>query len=338
MAVHDALGTPGGTRGEQHPQRVVEGGRGHLQAGRCADRVRPRQQVAGTGQPEVRHVHGGPQRGQMLAQLGYLGPPVDFAPVPAVPVRSDQHYRVELGEPGRGAGRRVVLGAGRPHGADAGAGQEGHQRLGGVGQVADDPVPGPDAEAAQRGRERAGLGPQLRPGQGGGDAPLVDRGDRDGVGPGGRQRMAQRVAGVVDLRPREPHRPGHPVVSHYGAGARGQLPEVVEVGHRAPEPVQVPDRPLPQRTVGTQVEPRPLPGEGGEPGDGGPGDALRGGGPDRVGRRSHRGEWAPVIRAARSSGARNDGGGGGPQLYSPRGPSHTPGFHSASSTMQSRSE
>ena len=46
----------------------------------------------------------------------------------------------------------------------------------------------------------------------------------------------------------------------------------------------------------------------------------------------------PVIRAARSSGFRNDGGGGGPQLYSPRAPSRTSGFHSWSSGMQSMSE
>ena len=38
--------------------------------------------------------------------------------------------------------------------------------------------------------------------------------------------------------------------------------------------------------------------------------------------------WAPAISSARSSGARNDGGGGGPQLYRLFVPSHTPGFQS----------
>jgi hypothetical protein len=45
-----------------------------------------------------------------------------------------------------------------------------------------------------------------------------------------------------------------------------------------------------------------------------------------------------VIRAARSSGCRNDGGGGGPQLNRPRAPSRVSGAHSWSSMMQSMSE
>src|SRR5690606_33750870 len=48
--------------------------------------------------------------------------------------------------------------------------------------------------------------------------------------------------------------------------------------------------------------------------------------------------WAPVMISARSSGARNDGGGGGPQLNRPRAPSRVSGDHSWSSTMQSMSE
>ena len=44
---------------------------------------------------------------------------------------------------------------------------------------------------------------------------------------------------------------------------------------------------------------------------------------------------APVMRAARSSGCRNEGGGGGPQAYRPRAPSRSSGVHSWSSMMQS---
>src|SRR5262249_15701090 len=46
----------------------------------------------------------------------------------------------------------------------------------------------------------------------------------------------------------------------------------------------------------------------------------------------------PVIRSARSSGGRNDGGGGGPHLNRPRAPSSVSGVHSWSSMMQSMSE
>ena len=58
------------------------------------------------------------------------------------------------------------------------------------------------------------------------------------------------------------------------------------------------------------------------------------------GARGHAGQrplWAPVIMAARSSGCRNDGGGGGPQAYRPRAPSRSSGVHSWSSMMQSMS-
>ena len=48
--------------------------------------------------------------------------------------------------------------------------------------------------------------------------------------------------------------------------------------------------------------------------------------------------WEPVISAARSSGCRNDGGGGGPQAKRPAAPSRSSGVHSWSSTMQSMSE
>jgi len=56
--------------------------------------------------------------------------------------------------------------------------------------------------------------------------------------------------------------------------------------------------------------------------------------------RGHAGQrplWAPVIMAARSSGCRNDGGGGGPQAYRPCPPSRSSGVHSWSSMMQSMS-
>ena len=67
-------------------------------------------------------------------------------------------------------------------------------------------------------------------------------------------------------------------------------------------------------------------------------------GPDRAGGRvgpfsepGQRAEWAPVIMAARSSGCRKEGGGGGPQANSPRAPSRSSGVQSWSSMMQSMS-
>ena len=58
---------------------------------------------------------------------------------------------------------------------------------------------------------------------------------------------------------------------------------------------------------------------------------------ERVGALSQRAEWAPVIMAARSSGCRKEGGGGGPQANSPRAPSRSSGVQSWSSMMQSMS-
>ncbi len=239
-------------------------------------------------------MHGRPQRGQQPLELRNLRAPVDCAAVPPVAVGGDEDDRGELAEPGGCPGRPVVQRARRPHRADARAGEERDDRLGDVRQVAGYPVARLDAEAAQRCGECSYRGPQLRPGEGGRLAELVNRGDGDGLGAGRVESVAQRVAGVVDARPGEPRRPWHARVGEDTAGVKA---EVEEVRDAPPERVEVPHRPRKQVVVRAKVEPGPPACRGREPGNGGLGRPGGVGSPDRPGAGcgGHRGEWAPVI-------------------------------------------
>lgn len=135
------------------------------------------------GQIRCLRVDGGAQRGQRLLQSCHLAPAVHGPAVPPVAVGGHEQDGLELSEAGGGTLPAVVLTAGRPDRADAGGGQEGDQGRGGVGQVADDPVPGPHPGLAQPAGERGDLRAQLRPRRAGGGAVLADRGDRHFVGP-----------------------------------------------------------------------------------------------------------------------------------------------------------
>src|SRR5699024_12127332 len=75
----------------------------------------------------------------------------------------------------------VVLSTGRPDGADRGGGEERHERVVSVRQVADDPVPLPDSAPEQPGGDRTDLASQLAPGDVRAVAVLGDGNDRGPV-------------------------------------------------------------------------------------------------------------------------------------------------------------
>ena len=220
--------------------------------------------------------------GSALCQRGDLAPAVDDPAVPPVAVGGDEHHRLELGEAcGRTLGR-VVLPAGGPDRADAGAGEEGDQGRGAVGQVADDPVTGLHPRRAQPSGEGGDLGAQLGPRRRGRGAVLIDRGDRHGVRPARLRAGAQRVLGVVEPGPGEPAGAGHAGVRQDGVRcAVGG--DVEEVPDGRPELLQVLDRPGPQVGIGAERAPGPGAHLGGEPGDRRIRDAVGIRGPDGLG-------------------------------------------------------
>jgi hypothetical protein len=115
------------------------GGRGH--------QVVPGERL-GQGVRTVRHVHDVPQRRQLGPDLGDLAAPVHLLVAVGVAGHGEHHRRFDLGEPVDDAARAELGGAAGPDGAQAGGGEEGDERLGSVGQVADDPVATADAQPA----------------------------------------------------------------------------------------------------------------------------------------------------------------------------------------------
>ena len=282
----------------------------------------------------------GAQGGQRPLQRCHLGAAVVGFAVPVIAVGGEQDYRVELREPGGRSVCSVVLRAGRPDRADAGGGQERDQGRRGVRQVADDPVATPHPVSRSHRASAATWFSQLGPRGPRRGAVLADGGERHGVV----LAMAQGVFSVVEPGSGEPAGSGHGGVGEH-LGVAAVSGDVEEVPHGAPELLELADGPSVQVQVGAELGPGPPGHVAAEPGDGRAGRRLGARTPDgfpawRGWVRGHAGQrplWAPVIMAARSSGCRNDGGGGGPQAYRPCAPSRSSGVHSWSSMMQSMS-
>ena len=213
VAVDDPLRRPGGARGEEHVERVVEGD--GLEDGRRGRPGQGRPRLATPGgppRPAARPTTTGMRRlSSAPGDLGHGGPPVVGAPAVAIAVAGDQRRGTQLGEAIERAGGCEVGRAGRPDRADAGARQVGDHRLGAVGQVAGHHVAAADAALAQAARDAAHGQAQLVPAQLAARARLVDLDHR------GRARLAgaQRVLGVVEPRALEPARSGHLAVGQH---------------------------------------------------------------------------------------------------------------------------
>ena len=155
LRLDDGLGQPGGAGGVEHPQRVVERDLLVDRFGGDGDQVVPVQGAFGGIGAEQRDVHHRAQRGQFAAQFGDGRGAVVLLAAVAVAVHGEQDDRFDLLEAVQDAAGAEVGGAGGPHGADRGGGEQGDDGLRDVGQVAADPVAGGDAEPAQLGGERA---------------------------------------------------------------------------------------------------------------------------------------------------------------------------------------
>ncbi len=253
MAMDDRLRQSGGPRGEEHAERVVEVHRVEFERPGLGHQLIPfggvRELVIGT--PQVREVDHVLERRQRGTDLGDLCPPVDRLLAVAVAGDRQQQLRVELAEAVDHAARPELRRAGRPDRTEAGAREEGDQRLGDVRQIGDDAVPGADPEALQP-RPRPGhLFAQLAEGEIEVVAGLRsgEHGDLVGV-----LVVAHHVLGVVETRAGEPLGAGHLAGAEHPL-VRGVGADLEEVPERAPEALQVVDRPAPELVVSGVVDP-----------------------------------------------------------------------------------
>ncbi len=249
VPVHDRLGETGRARGVQDVQRVVERHLLELEGTALRDQLGPRRRALDRRvRVEVREQHGRGQPGQRRADLAHLGPAVDGLGAVPVALDGEQDLRVDLLEASHDAGRPELGGARRPHRAEAGGGQEGHEGLVDVGEVGDHTVPPTHAEALQSRPHARHLVAQIPEGQRARRPRLRDRLHRQPVGI-----APQRPLRVAQRHVREPacarHRPlGEDPV---GRDRRAQL-AVVPDGR--PERGEVVDRPPPQVVVPLEGE------------------------------------------------------------------------------------
>src|SRR5699024_3365102 len=116
----------------------------------------------------------------------------------------EEHLRFELSEFGCGSLGGIVLGAGRPDGADRCGGEERHKSVVSVRQVADDSVALSDSASAQPRGDRTDLAPQLTPGELDAVAVLGDGDDRGLVDQTVIQCRPQCMLGIIEPGPGEP--------------------------------------------------------------------------------------------------------------------------------------
>ena len=251
MAVHDRLRQAGRARGEEHVERVRE--RQRLELERALRRpgarpTRPRRRArrsAAYGTWTTASRLGSPSR-----DLGHLLAAVDEPLAPAVAGDGEQQLRLELAEPVEDAAHAELGRARRPDRAEAGAGEEGDERLRDVRQVGDDAVALADPEPLQPGAGARDLLAELAERELERLARLRVRDDRDRV-----QVVvaAEHVLGEVQPRAREPLRARHlPRAEH--ALVRRVRADLEEVPERRPEALEVGDRPAPERVVVREVE------------------------------------------------------------------------------------
>ena len=196
-------------------------------------------------------------RAEQAQQFARVVALVDPPATEAIPLGAEQHLRVELPQPPRRPLGGVVLPAGRPHRPDRRGRQEGHRRLGDIGQVGHDTVAGADAEAAQLRGHRTDAPRQIRPVDLGSGAVLVDA--DHGRPPA--LRVTQHLVDVVEGDSREPTGPGHGGLGEHPGVPRRRCvrgADVEELPHRPPETGRLLHRPLPQPGIGVSLG-RPVP-------------------------------------------------------------------------------
>ncbi len=267
LAVDDRLGQARRPRRVENPERVGERELGERQLPLALHR----RQRGGGVEPLRRGIRvqiGNddrvPECRQLALQLGDRVAAIEVLAPVAVAVDGEQDLRLDLRETVDDGADAEVRRAARPRRADARAREEDLDRLGDVGQVADDPVAGLDAQLAQSRGDACDLRAQLAPGDLGSLAHLglVDHRDRSVVAP------AEDVLRVGQPRAGEPVGAGHLTAPQHPL-VRALRLDLEEVPDRGPEGLDVVDRPLPEIVVAVEVHP-PLrgqpPGVGGQRG------------------------------------------------------------------------
>ena len=212
VAVGDRLRQPGGTGGEQDPQRMTERHLLELELrGRHRRVVHDLIPGLGPGIPGDRlpgrsgHVDHLLEAGQQRDDLLHLGAAVVVPAAVAVAVYAEQDLRRQLAESVADPTPAEVGGAAGPDGADAGRGQHRDHRLRDVRHAGGDPVAGADAHGAQPGGEHPDAVREIGPGQA-----RERRGFRLVVQRVlARPLVAQHVLRVVQPGPGEPVGAGH---------------------------------------------------------------------------------------------------------------------------------
>ena len=214
VAVDDRLRQTRRPGGEEDVERVCERQRVELERPGLGEELVPGDRVrqgivvaARVGDVDDRR-----QARQAVADRGDLLAAVDELVAVAVAGDGQQHLRLELAEPVEHAAHAELRRARRPDRAEAGAREEGDERLRDVRQVGDDPVARPDAEPLQAG---AGAGHLL--------AQLAER-DLE-------RRRATASARRPRRRPRP--RPGRPCARRSSAARPGTTPRPASRASRA---------------------------------------------------------------------------------------------------------
>ncbi len=260
MAVRDRLGQPGGTGGEQDPQRVPERHLLELEPGGRHRRV-VHQLVPGPGAGDrpaqrARHLYDVPHAAERADDLRHLGAAVVVAAAVAVAVHAEQDLRCQLAEPVADPPAAEIGRAAGPDRADARRGQHRDRGRRDVRHAGGDPVARTDAHLPQPGGQHPHGVPELGPGQAG-----QRRGLRLVIqGVLARPFVTQNVLRVVQPGPGEPVGARHrPAAEH--RRRRGRRLDAAVVPDRLPEAVEVGHRPAPQGGVVVETPPA----FGGEP-------------------------------------------------------------------------
>ena len=155
VAVDDRLRKPGGARGEQDVQRMVERDRVELERSAFGGQVLPGDRVRDLRLPERDPDHVLDRRDPASDRLD-LGPAVDVAVTEAVAADREQHPRLDLREPVDDAAGAELGRAGGPDRSQARGGDEADQRLRDIRQVRHNPVTGAHAQPLEPRADAAG--------------------------------------------------------------------------------------------------------------------------------------------------------------------------------------
>lgn len=187
-------------------------------------------------------------------QLGHRGAAVHSMSRVIDAVDGDERLRRYLAKAVEHRGRAHVRRADCPDRAQAGAGEQGDDRLRNIGQIGRHAIAASYPAFAQRQGQRRALPTQFLPADLGDPASFVLGHDRRQAKGLGRIDMPKNLTGIVDRRAVEPGRCGQGLVAENGGESRGRS-QSVEVPHAAPEPLQVRCRPFPHRGVVREAEP-----------------------------------------------------------------------------------